>query len=127
GVPNFAFTHGFTTASWTLRSDLAAIYVCRVLAAMQRSGHRVLTPTLPDRAMQTRPLISYSSSYVQRSRSLLPRQGDRSPWQVGDHYFVALAQMKFRPIAHRDLIFSGADGRSARAGVTRARTTASKD
>ena len=38
GVPNLAFTIGYTTASWTLRSDLVAAYVCRLLAELDRTG-----------------------------------------------------------------------------------------
>jgi len=33
-VPNFAFTIGYTNASWTLKADLVAEYVCRVIAHM---------------------------------------------------------------------------------------------
>ncbi|CAN5417553.1 NAD(P)/FAD-dependent oxidoreductase [soil metagenome] len=108
GVPNFAFTLGFTTASWTLRSDLAAVYICRVLDHLHRRGHRTVTPTLPPQAStwQTRPLINYSSSYVQRSRSLLPQQGKRPPWEVGDNYLLALLAMKYRSVDHPDLTFS---------------------
>ena len=36
-VPNFAFTIGYTNASWTLKADLVAEYVCRLLAHMERS------------------------------------------------------------------------------------------
>jgi cation diffusion facilitator CzcD-associated flavoprotein CzcO len=31
GVPNCAFTVGYTNASWTLKADLTSEYVCRVL------------------------------------------------------------------------------------------------
>lgn len=30
-VPNFAFSMGYFTASWTLRAELTCLYVCRVL------------------------------------------------------------------------------------------------
>jgi cation diffusion facilitator CzcD-associated flavoprotein CzcO len=39
GVPNFAFTVGYTNASWTLKADLTASYVCRLLTHMRRHGY----------------------------------------------------------------------------------------
>ncbi|MGB3764580.1 MAG: NAD(P)/FAD-dependent oxidoreductase, partial [Ornithinimicrobium sp.] len=107
GVPNFAFTMGATATSWTLTSDLAAIYVCRVLAHLHRRGYRRVTPTLPAESAvwRTTPLFRYSSSYVRRSETLLPSQGDRRSWQMSEHYVAALLRMKYWPISHPDLTF----------------------
>jgi monooxygenase len=44
GVPNFAWTIGYTNASWTLKADLIAQYVCRLIAHMDRGGYAVVTP-----------------------------------------------------------------------------------
>ena len=35
-LPNMAFTVGYTNSSWTLKADLTASYVCRVLNKMAR-------------------------------------------------------------------------------------------
>ena len=43
-VPNFAWTIGYTNASWTLKADLVAQYVCRLLAHMDRHGYAAVTP-----------------------------------------------------------------------------------
>ncbi len=40
GVPNCAFTVGYTNASWTLKADLTSEYVCRLLAHMDAHGYR---------------------------------------------------------------------------------------
>src|SRR3546814_9701531 len=37
-VPNFAVVFGYLNASWTLRADIVAEYVCRVLNHMQDKG-----------------------------------------------------------------------------------------
>ncbi len=37
-VPNFALTFGYTNASWTLKADLAATYVCRLLRYMRATA-----------------------------------------------------------------------------------------
>ena len=34
GVPNFVYTIGYTNASWTLKADLVAEFVCRLLEHM---------------------------------------------------------------------------------------------
>ena len=47
GVPNFAFTIGYTNASWTLKADLVADYVCRLLAHLDEHGARSVVP-VPD-------------------------------------------------------------------------------
>ena len=44
GVPNFAFTLGYTNASWTLKADLTSEYVCRLLNHMDASGHSRCVP-----------------------------------------------------------------------------------
>jgi monooxygenase len=41
GVPNLAMSFGYTNASWTLRCDLTARFVCRVLGHMERKGCNV--------------------------------------------------------------------------------------
>ncbi len=40
--PNFAFTLGYTNASWTLKADLTSEYVCRLLNHMDAGGYRHL-------------------------------------------------------------------------------------
>ena len=34
GMPNMAFTIGYTNASWTLKADLVSEFVCRVINYM---------------------------------------------------------------------------------------------
>jgi monooxygenase len=44
GVPNMAFTVGYTNSSWTLKTDLTGNYVCRLLKKMARGDHSCVTP-----------------------------------------------------------------------------------
>ncbi|MDO8860809.1 NAD(P)/FAD-dependent oxidoreductase [Haliea sp. E1-2-M8] len=83
GVPNMANTFGYINASWTLRADLIARFVCRLLNHMDRKGLEQVTPTLrsDELDMPARPWIEgFSAGYLQRVMHLLPRQGDREPW-----------------------------------------------
>ena len=43
-IPNLAWIIGYTNASWTLKSDIAAGYLCRLLKHMEENGHTVATP-----------------------------------------------------------------------------------
>jgi len=86
GIPNFAFTIGYTNASWTLKADLVAVYVCRLLGHMDRHGRPICTPRPPDSDAPTAPLIELSSGYITRAIGGFPRQGRRTPWRLHQSY-----------------------------------------
>jgi cation diffusion facilitator CzcD-associated flavoprotein CzcO len=87
GVPNLAFAIGYTNASWTLKVDRVSAYVSRIVAFMAAKGYASVTPRLPSGGMATSPFIDMSSGYFERARHLLPRQGERAPWRLRQHYF----------------------------------------
>ena len=89
GVPNLSTTFGYVNASWTLRADLIAEFVCRLLNHMDATGTSVVMPRLrpEDADMQPRPWIEgFSSGYMQRAMHLFPKQGDREPWINPQNY-----------------------------------------
>ena len=92
-VPNFAWAFGYTNASWTLKADLTAAYVCRLLRYMDRRGIAI---TVPRRGadVQALPFLDFTSGYVQRAKHLLPQQGSRRPWQVPQNYLKDLATIR---------------------------------
>jgi monooxygenase len=85
-VPNFAFTIGYTNASWTLKADLVAEYVCRLLGYMDEHGYRECMPVDDDPSVEPRPLLDFAAGYVQRSLHLFPKGGSRPPWRLGMSY-----------------------------------------
>ncbi len=87
GVPNFAVCIGYTNASWTLRADLTSRLVCKVLAHMDRRGHRAVVPE-PQGHLDETPLLDLASGYIQRSIGDFPRQGHRHPWKVRQNYLL---------------------------------------
>ena len=87
GLPNFAFTMGYTNASWTLKADLVGEYVVRLLAHLDRTGRRSAVP-VKDPSVSERPFMDLASGYIQRALDGLPRQGDRAPWQLKQNYLV---------------------------------------
>ena len=88
-VPNMVTTFGYINASWTLRSDMIARFICRLIRHMERQHVRQVTPRLTgdDQAMESRPFIAdFSSNYIQRAIHLLPKQGDHEPWVNSQDY-----------------------------------------
>jgi len=86
GLPNLALTLGYTNASWTLKADLAASWVCRLLNHMDAHGYAVVTPRRPDPSEPVHPFIDLRSGYVLRSIDQLPKQGARHPWRLHQNY-----------------------------------------
>jgi hypothetical protein len=97
-------TFGYTNASWTLKADLTAEWVCRLLRHMQRHGHRSAVPRR-DPAMPELPLLDFSSGYVQRARDRLAKQGTRAPWRVRQNYLADLLAIRWGRIADGTLRF----------------------
>ena len=95
GVPNYFLSFGYTNASWTLRSDVTAKSVCRLLNHMKEGGFTVCTPRLPDEGQEQRPVITFTSGYVQRALPFLPKQGTRQPWVVPQNYVKDRFAMRF--------------------------------
>lgn len=88
-VPNMASSFGYVNASWTLRSDRIAQWVCRLLNHMRATGTDQCTPRLreSDRDMPRRPWIDdFSAGYITRMLPMLPKQGDREPWVNPQRY-----------------------------------------
>ncbi|GGO97900.1 cation diffusion facilitator CzcD-associated flavoprotein CzcO [Stakelama pacifica] len=93
-IPNLAVTFGYTNASWTLKADLTAAYVCRLLNAMRRRGLRQCTPRLAQ-TMEELPFLDFNSGYVLRAKDQLPRRGTRGPWRVNQNYLKDIIAMRF--------------------------------
>ncbi|WP_067813092.1 flavin-containing monooxygenase [Nocardia inohanensis] len=85
GVPNFAFTIGYTNASWTLKADLVAEFVCRMLRHLDRNGYSYFTPW-PDPGVTPSPLMDFQAGYVLRAIDRFPKAGSRAPWRLGMNY-----------------------------------------
>jgi monooxygenase len=97
-IPNLALTLGYTNASWTLKCDLVCEFVCRLLNRMDEKGIRQATPRLPPGGMEEEPIIDFSSGYIQRSISKLPKQGPKAPWRLYQNYFLDLLGFRYGPV-----------------------------
>ncbi len=93
GIPNMAWVFGYFRASWTLRADMIGDFVCRLLRHMDDKGAAMVTPTLreSDADMALLPWVdpeNFNPGYLSRGLHLLPKQGDRDPWQHKQLYWV---------------------------------------
>jgi monooxygenase len=88
-IPNMASVFGYVNASWTLKTDIVADYVCRLLKVMDQKGADIANPHLDDPTMPRLPFVEdFSSGYFARSFDKLPKNGDRHPWRVQQNYMA---------------------------------------
>jgi len=114
-VPNLASTFGYVNASWTLRADLIAHYVCRLLNHMDATDTPICTPRLraSDASMQTGPMLDHlTSGYVRRAADLYPKQGDREPWINPQNYAKDKRMFRKSPVDDGVMRFTGSHHQS---------------
>jgi len=111
GVPNCAFTAGYTNASWTLKADLTSEYVCRVLAHMDAHGYRKSVPELSDPSVKEMPLLDFTSGYVLRSLDQFPKQGSKEPWKLRQNYLLDIRTIRRGPVDDGAMRFSASPRR----------------
>jgi cation diffusion facilitator CzcD-associated flavoprotein CzcO len=104
-VPNFALALGYTNASWTLKCELTAEYVCRLLNFMDAKGIDFCTPRKGGEAGEE-PALGLTSGYVQRASDILPKQGSRTPWRVHQNYARDMAFIRYAPVVDGAMKFS---------------------
>ncbi|MGY0005311.1 flavin-containing monooxygenase [Micromonospora sp. I033] len=107
GVPNFAMTIGYTNASWTLKADLVATYVCRLLRHLDDTGQQIVTPLAPD-SDDLAPIIDLQSGYVLRAVDQLPKQGPAAPWRLHQNYPRDVLLMRHGRLTDEGVRFSRA-------------------
>jgi monooxygenase len=114
GIPNFAFTLGYTNASWTLKADLVSEYICRLLNHMDAHGYRRAVPEVTDPSVTEEPILDFNSGYVLRALDRLPKQGSKEPWKLRQNYLVDTRAIRRAPIDDGAMQFSGAAPREQR-------------
>ena len=81
-LPNLAFTVGYTNASWTLKADLVAEFVCKTLKYMDKTGQNIVVPVQDDPTVEPRPLLDFPAGYVLRKIDEFPNNGSKMPWKL---------------------------------------------
>ena len=83
---------GYFRASWTLRTDLVADFVCRMLNHMDAIGAKRVVPQIREREkdMPLSPWIdpdNFNPNYLMRDVHLLPQSGNTREWQHTQDYW----------------------------------------
>ena len=91
GVPNMVWVFGYFRASWTLRADLLADFVCRLLRHLDETLASSVTPQLRDGEAESPRLPwidpeNFNPGYIQRGMHLMPKQLGHAPWQMSQDY-----------------------------------------
>jgi cation diffusion facilitator CzcD-associated flavoprotein CzcO len=97
-VPNMVWVFGYFRASWTLRVDLIADFVCRLLKHMKRKGARRVEVALcpEDHGMKLLPWIdpeNFNPGYLMRAMHLLPKRGEKREWQHTQDYWAERSEI----------------------------------
>jgi cation diffusion facilitator CzcD-associated flavoprotein CzcO len=92
GVPNLVWVFGYFRNSWTLRTELIADFVCRLLRHMDEKGARRVEVALrpEDHNMPRLPFFdpeNFNAGYVMRALDMLPKRGDKPEWQHTQDYW----------------------------------------
>ena len=109
GVPNMAYSFGYTNQSWTLGAELAWEHVCRVLGHMDRHGYARVTPRNDAPLDSAVPFADLTSGYIQRALHMFPKQGAEDPWRRVQNYRIDRKSLLRAPMDDPALEFSRAE------------------
>ncbi|MFT4632369.1 MAG: monooxygenase [Candidatus Azotimanducaceae bacterium] len=104
GIPNMAFTVGYTNSSWTLKTDLTGKYVCRLLNKMDRGNYSTVTPRMKGEVDEV-PLLDFDAGYVLRARERFPKNGNRLPWKNYQNYIRDFIGLRLGGLSDDELEF----------------------
>lgn len=104
-LPNFIYCFGYTNASWTLKVDLTANYLCKLLNYMDQNEFEVVTPK-PKHIESEENFLNLSSGYITRAEKDLPKQGSKRPWRVYQNYLMDMLTTRFGGVKDEVLHFT---------------------
>jgi len=115
-VPNFAVVFGYLNASWTLRADNTANFVCEVLNRMEALGADAAVPVLAENhGLREDNVYAFSSGYLERARHLMPKSAETLPWRHNMDYLQDVRDFRERPVDDGVLTFERREGALAHA------------
>ncbi|MBU3847756.1 MAG: NAD(P)/FAD-dependent oxidoreductase [Candidatus Acinetobacter avistercoris] len=94
-IPNMAMVIGYVNASWTLKVDVVADYICRLFKYMEKNGFdEVIAPTDHTAILDETVMGEMSSGYIARAAAQLPKQGSKAPWMATHNYLTDRKDLK---------------------------------
>lgn len=114
GLPNAGVIFGYTNLPWTLKADIAAEYICRVLNHMDKKGYTQMEPKdLEGCKTDETAMGALQSGYIMRAADKLPRQGSKAPWTLTQDYISDTKQARYSRIEDGFLWFNGKQSKGA--------------
>src|SRR5262249_46963314 len=112
GIPNMVWVFGYFRASWTLRSDLIADFVCRLLGHMQTQGAKRVEVRLrpEDNDMPLGTWIDpedFNPGYLMRGMHLLPQRGDKREWRHTQDYWAEKDEIPAIDLDGAEFVYDG--------------------
>ena len=106
-LPNFSWIFGYVSYPWTLKADLVAKYVCRLINHMDEKSYSAAIPVDEyNCTVHDAPFIDViNAGYVKRGQHCLPRKGSRKPWLVLNDYRKDCVDLLENPIEVPELKF----------------------
>ncbi|MFZ2239570.1 MAG: NAD(P)/FAD-dependent oxidoreductase [Gordonia amarae] len=84
GVPNFAMCVGYINLSWTMRADMTARLVSRILKRLSADDRSVVVPVYTGERPDS-PFLDMQSGYLRRGAPLMPRAAKEYPWTMAQN------------------------------------------
>ena len=112
GLPNMVWVFGYFRASWTLRVDIVADFVCRLLKHMKKRGAARVEVAIPER-LKNMELMSwidpedFNPGYIMRGMHLLPKRGALRDWQHTQDYWGEKDEMPKIDLDGEEFVYGG--------------------
>ncbi|HPE48532.1 MAG TPA: NAD(P)/FAD-dependent oxidoreductase [Hyphomonas sp.] len=112
GVPNMAWVFGYFRASWTLRVDIMADFIIRLLKHMDEKGVTQVRVQLreEDKDMEILPWIdpeNFNPGYLMRNMHMLPKRGSNYEWQHTQDYWREKDEMPLIDLDGEQFAYAG--------------------
>jgi cation diffusion facilitator CzcD-associated flavoprotein CzcO len=112
GVPNLAWVFGYFRASWTLRVDIMADFIVRLLQHMDDKGvAKVEVALRPDDAgMALSSWIdpdNFNPGYLMRDMHRMPKRGDKPEWQHTQDYWAERGALPAIDLDGTEFVYAG--------------------
>jgi monooxygenase len=113
-LPNLASAFGYSNASWTLKADLIAEYVCRLINHLDANRLDWCMPDATGVEIVNEGLLTLKSGYVARALDKMPKTGTKDPWKAYHNYLKDMVLLRHGKLDDGAMTF----GRKSAASAT---------
>jgi cation diffusion facilitator CzcD-associated flavoprotein CzcO len=112
GVPNMLWVLGYFRIAWTLRVEMLAPFVCRLLNHMTKIGARRVEVALrdEDKDMQLLDWIEseeFNPNYMMRALGIMPRRGSNPMWSHSQDFWAEYDKIPNTDLDGEEFLYDG--------------------